>query len=429
MTTDHRQMEHVPATTPLDALPAAFATFRRELIEEALEGSGVGLWDWDIPTGRSSNSRINNRILGYEDSENLGQTFDELTAHIHPDDARTMRAEVMRYLRGEIESYRTEFRVLRKDGGYAWLESRGVVVERSPLGEPLRMIGFHIDITDRKVNEQLRRELEQALRRNQDELEELVRQQTRKLVEKVDEAEQGNRARNVLLERLGQELRAPLQALTDGCARLLESITGALPPQLQDEVHRVSRSARELSESVTRLLDVSSIESGTLEVCATPVNLRRVLQEQYEAMQPLAEQRGLDLRALCCDEELVVFADRARLAQVVRELLANAIRFTDRGYVQVRARVLEGSVLVEVQDTGIGIAPERQATLFHAFRPVAERQQQLRQGLGLGLSISRTLIDAMAGTMGVCSKVGRGSRFWFTLPLAASAQKVSATRH
>lgn len=422
-------MAHVPSHTPLDALPPAFTTFRRELIEQALEGSGVGLWEWDIPTGRSSNSRMNNRILGYADSEDLGQTFDELAAHVHPDDARQMRSEVQRYLSGETTVYRTEFRVRRKDGSYAWLESRGVVVERGPLGEPLRMIGFHVDITDRKANEQLRRDLEQALRRNQEELEEMVRQQTQRLVEKVAEAEQGNRAKNVLLARLGQELRAPLQALTGGCARLLEAATGVLPPQLQEEMHRVSRSAHQLSESVSRLLDVSSIESDTLEICATPVNLRRVLQEQWEAMQSLAEQRGLDLRALNCDEDLVVFADRARLAQVVRELLTNALRFTERGYVQLRARVLEGAVLVEVQDTGPGIAPERQATLFHAFRSVAEHPQHPRQGLGLGLSISRALVDAMAGTMGVASRHGAGSRFWFTLPLAASAQRVSSTRH
>jgi len=402
---------------------------QRDLIEQALEGSGVGLWDWDIPSGRSFNSRMNNRILGYEDSEELGQTFDDLTAHLHPDDAREMRAEVARYLRGESAVYRTEFRVQRKDGSYAWLESRGVVVERGPQGEPLRMIGIHVDITDRKANEQLRRDLEQALRRNQDELEELVRQQTRKLITKVDEAEQGNRAKNVLLEKLGQELRTPLQVLAGGCDRLLEGMAGELPPRLRDEVQRICQSVQQFSDRVTRLLDVSSIESGTLEVCATPVNLRRVLLEQCEAMQPLADERGLDLRAVCCDEDLVVFADRARLAQVVRELLTNALRFTDRGHVQVRARVLDGSVLVEVQDTGPGIAPERQATLFHAFRPVAESHQQLRQGLGLGLSISRTLVGAMAGTMGVASKPGSGSRFWFTLPLAASAQKVSSTRH
>jgi PAS domain S-box-containing protein len=422
-------MALVPIPSSTDRLHPLAVAEQRDLIEQALEGSGVGVWDWDIPSDRSFSSRMNNRILGYEDSEDLGQTFDELTAHLHPDDAREMRAAVTRYLRGESAVYRTEFRVQRKDGSYAWLESRGVVVERGPQGEPLRMIGIHVDITDRKVNEQLRRDLEQALRRNQDELEELVRQQTRKLIEKVDEAEQGNRAKNVLLDKLGQELRTPLQVLADGCDRLLEGMAGELPPRLREEVQRICQSVQVFSDRVTRLLDVSGIESGTLEVCATPVNLRRVLMEQCEAMQPLADERGLDLRALCCDEELVVFADRARLAQVVRELLTNALRFTDRGYVQVRAKVLEGAVLVEVQDTGPGIAPERQATLFHAFRPVAEHYQQLRQGLGLGLSICRALIDAMAGTMGVASKPGQGSRFWFTLPLAASAQKVSSTRH
>jgi signal transduction histidine kinase len=146
-------------------------------------------------------------------------------------------------------------------------------------------------------------------------------------------------------------------------------------------------------------------------------------------MQPLALERGIDLRVVRCDETLTVFADRARLAQVVRELLDNAIKFTDDGYVQVGVKTFEGTALVEVQDTGVGIPPERIPTLFHAFEPIADRRRTLRQGLGLGLSISRAIVDAMAGTMGVTSKVGRGSRFWFTLPLATSAQIVSQTRH
>ena len=168
-------MDPVPTNAALDALPPAFATFQRDLIEQALEGSGVGLWDWDIPSGRSSNSPLTNRILGYDDAEDLGRTFDELRAHLHPEDASAMRAEVARYLRGETAVYRTEFRVLRKDGRYAWLESRGVVVERDPQGEPLRMIGFHVDITDRKAKElqaQIARD-EAALARQRAELDKL----------------------------------------------------------------------------------------------------------------------------------------------------------------------------------------------------------------------------------------------------------------
>ena len=419
----------VPTPSHPDPPPPLPIAVHRDQIEQALDGSGVGLWDWDIVTGRSTHSRINNRILGFDDSEELGRTFEELTARIHPDDAREMRAKVDRHLRGETPVYQAEFRVLRRDGSFAWLESRGVVVERGPRGEPLRMIGIQIDISDRKANEQLRHELELALRRNQDELEQLVRLQTQKLIEKANEAEQGSRAKNVLLAKLGQELRNPLDVLEDCCARLLDGTIGPLPAQAREHLGIISRSAAQLSESVTRLLDVSSIETNSLEICATPVNLRRVLQEECESMQARAGARGLDLRALCCDEDVVVFADRARLAQVVRELLTNAIRFTDQGHVQVRARVLEGAVLVEVQDTGPGIPPERQATLFHAFQPISDGHQTVRRGLGLGLAISRALIDAMAGTMGVCRRVGHGSRFWFTVPLAASAQKVSSTRH
>ena len=105
------------------------------------------------------------------------------------------------------------------------------------------------------------------------------------------------------------------------------------------------------------------------------------------------------------------------------------IKFTNRGHIQVRTRTFEGTALIEVQDTGKGIAPERQPTLFHAFRSIADQPLSLQRGLGLGLSICRAIVDGMFGTIGVSSKVGRGSRFWFTVPLAASAQTVSPTRH
>jgi len=292
------------------------------------------------------------------------------------------------------------------------------------------MVGIHLDINDRKANEQLRRDLETALRRNQDELETLVGLQTRKLIGAADASEQGNRAKNLLLARVGDELRSPLKVVIDSCARLLDAAADASLAPMRGQLELIRQSTRQLSESVERLLDVHRIETNTLDICGTPVNLRHVLEEQCEAMEARASERGLSLRAVSCDEDLVVFADRARLAQVVRELLTNAIRFTDHGYVQVRARVVAGAmVLVEVQDTGIGIPRDRQATLFHAFGPLGDQQRVLRRGMGLGLSICRAVIDAMAGSIGVTSRAGRGSRFWFTLPLAASAQTVSSTRH
>jgi PAS domain S-box-containing protein len=422
-------MARLLRSDPSVATPPVATDLSRDLVEMSMEGSGVGIWDWDLVSGRSTHTPINKRMLGYDEADRLGDTFAELVAKIHPEDALQMRSQVDRYLRGETPSYVAEFRVLRKDGTHAWFESRGTVVQRGPRGEPLRMIGIHLDISDRKANEQLRRELESALRRNQEELQQLVRLQTSRLAEAADAAEQGNRAKNVLLANVGRELSAPLVSVLDACTQLLDGIAFELPAPAREQLERIRQAGRRLSDSVRRLLDISSIESNTLEILATPVDLRHVLEEQCETMQARAQARGIELRALNCGEDLVVFADRARLAQVVRELLDNAIRFTERGHVQVRARPFEGWVMVEVQDTGIGIPPERQRTLFHALQPVADGQQVLRPGLGLGLSISRALIDAMAGTMGVASRVGRGSRFWFTLPLAASIQRISPTRH
>ena len=171
------------------------------------------------------------------------------------------RPRLTQHLRGETASYRTEFRVLRKDGTYAWFESRGMVVEHGPNGEPWRMIGTHIDISDRKANEQLRRDLEAALRRNRDELEAMVRQQTQKLVDAADAAELGHRAKNALLANLGEEFRAPLDVVTDTSARLLAGGSGEVPPDMREPLERIQRAGRLLSDTLQRLLDVRSIET------------------------------------------------------------------------------------------------------------------------------------------------------------------------
>ena len=186
----------------------ASVTAPQDQIELALDCAGVGLWDWDLVSGKSSHSRTNKRMLGFDDTDELGGSFAELTAKIHPDDAREMRAIVDRHLRNETPGYRAEFRVLRKDGTFAWFESRGLVVERGPHGEPLRMVGIHLDISERKANEQLRRDLDNALRRNHDELEALVRLQTQKLIDAADAAEQGNRAKNVCWQEWARSFAA-----------------------------------------------------------------------------------------------------------------------------------------------------------------------------------------------------------------------------
>jgi two-component system capsular synthesis sensor histidine kinase RcsC len=144
-----------------------------------------------------------------------------------------------------------------------------------------------------------------------------------------------------------------------------------------------------------------------------------LLEDLCEAFQAQAEGQGLELRPVICDPGVTVQADRARLAQVVRNLLGNAMKFTDQGYVLVRAVHAGDSMRVEVEDSGIGIPASEQHRLFQSFQRVNDPHGRMRAGTGLGLSICKRIAEAMGGQVGVDSVPGRGSRFWFTVPVAA----------
>ena len=317
-------------------LPAGFAgrdnvPSPSDQIEQALTGSGIGMWDWDLVSGKASYSPLNNRMLGYDAGE-LGETFAEQAAKIHPDDARAMQAKVDQHLRGETASYRTEFRVLRKDGTYAWFESRGMVVEHGPNGEPWRMIGTHIDISDRKANEQLRRDLEAALRRNRDELEAMVRQQTQKLVDAADAAELGHRAKNALLANLGERVSSTTGRRNGYQCPAARRGTAARFRRACASHWIGSSGPRASCPTSCSVSSTSAASRPTPSTCTRPRSTCAASsRSSARRSENQALERGVDLRTVICDEDLVVFADRARLAQVVRELLNNAIKFTKHG--------------------------------------------------------------------------------------------------
>ena len=338
---------------------------------------------------------------------------------------------VDQHFRNETPFYQAEFRVLRKDGTFAWLESRGIVVERSLDGQPLRMIGFHLDISDRKANEQLRRDLEVALRRNQEELEALVRLQTRKLIETADAAEQGNRAKNVLLANVGQELRGPSRAsCIDSCARLLDGGLGELPSQVREHLELIRQSARQLSESVERLArrqphrdehtrDLRHVR----EPAPRPAGAVRIDAGSGAGAGTRPEGRHPALKTSSCSQtEPGSPRSCANCSPTPSSSRTTATCRSAREFSTARCWSRFRTRASAFRRSGM-------ATVFHAFQPIADQQPVLREGLGLGLSISRAVVDAMGGSIGVTSKPGHGSRFWFTLPLAASAQRVSSTRH
>jgi signal transduction histidine kinase len=179
----------------------------------------------------------------------------------------------------------------------------------------------------------------------------------------------------------------------------------------------INSSGRQLLELVSEILDISRVESGRLAIDIDSVDLAALIREQCDLMILQAKELGLTLRSAGCDEPFTIRADAKRVRQVLRNLISNAIKFTDHGEIRVRL-VLEGGVAkVSVQDEGIGIPLAEQAKLFVPFGRIQAPNGRVRPGTGLGLTISRRLMEAMGGALEFTSEEGRGSTFWFTLPL------------
>ncbi|MBN2476817.1 MAG: response regulator [Pirellulales bacterium] len=382
----------------------------KDRLDLALQSANLGFWDWNVQTGEHFVSRRWAEVLGYRLDE-VEENFRFFEEHIHPDDAqRTIEA-----LHAQLEHgtpYRPEFRMRTKTGDWVWIQCMGKVVERDPDGRPLRMIGVHQDITERKLTEI-------ALTRA-----------------RLD-AEAANRAKGEFLANMSHEIRTPMTAILGHLDLLNESCPRQCPisqGEMDDHFQAISQHADHLLQILGNILDLSMIEAGGLRTESTPCSPCGILAEVVSLMRVRAVDKRLDLKVEH-DGPIpeTIHTDPARLRQILINLIGNAIKFTELGGVRVVVRLLadrqdQPQLQIEVIDTGIGIAEEQMARLFSPFYQADTSSTREFGGTGLGLATSKRLAEMLGGDIHARSTLGEGSSFTLTI-VTGPLEGVSLLEH
>jgi PAS domain S-box-containing protein len=383
----------------LETRLAAVAALResRDVLSLAMRGGAMGAWSRNFVTDEVWWSPELEEIVGLQPGT-FSRTETAFFDLVHEDDRGSVRTAIDEGVaRGS--DYIVEFRFKHASGEWRWMEGRGRAVYDAD-GTPRTLYGIGIDATERKRDEMALREAKSA-------------------------AESANELKDQFLATLSHELRTPLNVIL-GYARLLQN--HAVPPQEQQRAFDViARNAVAQNQLVDDLLDMSRITTGKFRLEPRPVLVAVVLGEALEGVKPAADAKGIALAVDVDPGTATVMADPTRLQQVFWNLLTNSVKFTPKGgRISVSLQRDGGSALISIGDTGAGIPPEFLPFVFEPFRQAGAGFDRAHGGLGLGLAISRQLVELHGGTIQAVSLgLGQGATFTVSLPRVSDSDEVA----
>ena len=305
-------------------------------------------------------------------------------SHFHPEDRAVMIDFLDKVIKGESSKLSRDVRIRRADGNYTWTRVNVLVRNYQPQDNIIEMLCINFDITELKETERM-------------------------LIGAKEKAEEADRLKSAFLANMSHEIRTPLNAIV-GFSSLLEEAEDAEEKHLYATI--IEENNKLLLQLISDILDLSKIEAGTFDIIPEQVDAQQLCNELLQSMQVRATEQ---VEILLAPElpELTFTSDKNRLYQVLLNFVTNALKFTSEGSIVIDYRINGNEVRFSVQDTGMGIEPEKQEAIFTRF----VKLNNFIAGTGLGLPICQSIVTQLGGKIGVESEPGKGSCFWFTHPI------------
>ena len=305
-------------------------------------------------------------------------------SHFHPEDRAVMIDFLDKVIKGESSKLSRDVRIRRADGNYTWTRVNVLVRNYQPQDNIIEMLCINFDITELKETERM-------------------------LIGAKEKAEEADRLKSAFLANMSHEIRTPLNAIV-GFSSLLEEAEDAEEKHLYATI--IEENNKLLLQLISDILDLSKIEAGTFDIIPEQVDAQQLCNELLQSMQVRATEQ---VEILLAPElpELTFTSDKNRLYQVLLNFVTNALKFTSEGSIVIDYRINGNEVRFSVQDTGMGIEPEKQEAIFTRF----VKLNNFIAGTGLGLPICQSIVTQLGGKIGVESEPGKGSCFWFTYPI------------